>query len=153
MPNTYTQLYVQSVFTVQNRECLISSKWEDELYKYITGIVRNEGHKMLAVSGMPDHIHIFVNMQPVQAVSKLMQEVKCSSSKWINQKRFLRTRFNWQAGYGAFTYSKSQIDTVVKYVNRQKEHHRKKTFKEEYLEILNKFEIEYDEKYLFKWIV
>ena len=152
MPNTYTQIYFQTVFAVRQRDCIISRIWEDELYKYITGIVRNEGHKMLAVNGMPDYIHIFVNMQPVQSISKFLQIVKASSSKWINEKAFLRNKFSWQSGYGAFSYSKSQIDSVVKYINGQKEHHRRKTFREEYLEFLHLFEIEYDEKYLFKWI-
>jgi len=152
MPNTYTQIYIQAVFTVQNRDCLIHERWEDELYKYITGIVRNGNHKMLAINGMPDHVHLFINMKPAQSISKLLQEIKASSSKWINEKRFVHNKFNWQAGYGAFSYSKSDIDNVIKYINHQKNHHRKKTFREEYLDFLKTFDIEYCEKYLFKWI-
>lgn len=152
MANTYTQIYIQAVFTVKKRDCLISKRWKDELYKYITGIVQENHHKMLAVNGVSDHVHMFVNMKPGQSVSDLLKEVKGSSSKWINEKGFLRGKFNWQAGFGAFSYSKSQIDRVIKYINRQEEHHKKKSFKEEYLELLDAFKIEYDEKYLFDWI-
>ncbi len=152
MPNTYTQIYIHAVFTVKNRECIIRTNWEIELYKYISGIVRNENHKLLAINGMQDHVHLFVNMKPVQSVSKLLQEIKASSSKWINERGFLRTKFYWQSGFGAFSYSKSDIDYVINYINTQKEHHRKKSFKDEYLEILREFEIDYNDKYLFEWI-
>ena len=152
MANTFTQIYIQAVFTVENRYCLISEKWEGELYKYITGIVRNEGHKMLAGNGMSDHVHLFINMKPTQSISNLLQETKASSSKWINEKGILMGKFNWQSGYGAFSYSKSQIDKVMHYINSQKEHHRRKTFREEYLELLEEFEIKYNDKYLFKWV-
>lgn len=152
MPNTFTQIYIHTVFTVQYRNCLIRHNWEDELYKYITGIVRNNGHKLLAINGMPDHVHIFTNMKPQQSVSNLMQKIKASSSKWINEKGFIRIKFNWQSGYGAFSYSMSDISNVIKYINNQKEHHRLKTFREEYLELLEDFTIEYKEEYLFEWI-
>ena len=152
MPNTYTQIYIHVVFTVEHRGCIISEKWENELYKYFTGIIKNEGHKMLAVNGMPNHVHLFFNMNPTQSISKLVQKLKASSSKWINQKKFLQGKFNWQKGFGAFSYSISQIDHVIKYISNQKEHHKRKSFREEYLEFLKAFEIQYDEKYLFKWI-
>ena len=149
MPNTYTQIYIHFVFSVQNRQCLISNSWEDELYKYITGIVTANKHKLLAINGMPDHIHLLVGVKPHQSISDLMQDVKGSSSRWINLKKFVRGKFSWQSGYGAFSYSHSQLDTVIKYIMHQKEHHKKETFKEEYLKILQAFEVKYDNKYLF----
>src|SRR5690349_4500581 len=107
MPNTYTQIHIHAVFTVQNRESLIAKEWKIELYKYITGIIQNHNHKVIAINGMSDHIHILFGMRPNQSLSDLMQDVKASSSKWINEKRFVRGKFSWQEGYGAFSYSKS----------------------------------------------
>jgi putative transposase len=150
MPNTYTQIYIHSVFTVQNRVSLILPQWKDELYKYISGIVQNNGHKLIAINGMPDHIHLFIGMKPNQSLSDLMQDVKGDSSKWIHEKDFVKGKFEWQAGYGAFSYSISQIDTVVKYINNQENHHHKVTFIQEYLDFLEKFMIPYDQRYLFK---
>lgn len=150
MGNTYTQIHIQAVFVVKNRACLIDRAWKDELYKYITGIIRNNNHKMLAINGMPDHIHVFFGMRPVQALSDLMKQVKGDSSEWINQKKLTRSRFSWQEGYGAFSYGKSHVSRVIRYIERQEEHHRKKTFMEEYHEFLKAFEVEYDERYIFK---
>ena len=150
MPNTYTQIHIQAVFAVQNRECIIGKQWKDELYKYITGIIQNYNHKLIAINGMPDHVHVFFGMRPDQSLSVLMQQVKGDSSKWINEKKFVHGKFSWQEGYGAFSYSKSQVPQVIKYIQRQEEHHRKKTFIEEYIHFLNAFEIEYDERYIFK---
>ena len=150
MPNTYSQIHIHAVFTVQNRESLISNDWKIELYKYITGIIQNQQHKLLAINGMPDHIHILFGMRPNQSLSDLMQDVKGSSSKWINEKGFVKGKFSWQEGYGAFSYSKSQLNQVVDYINKQEEHHKQKTFLEEYKDFLDAFKIEYDEKYLFK---
>lgn len=150
MPNTYTQIHIQVVFTVQNRDCVIRNSWKDELYKYITGVIQNHSHKVLAINGMPDHVHIFFGFRPTQSLSELMQDIKGDSSKWINQKRFTKGKFSWQEGYGAFSYSKSHVGAVVDYINNQEEHHEKKTFLEEYHEFLEKFDIEYDERYLFK---
>jgi len=150
MPNTYTQIYIQSVFTVQNRMSLIMPKWKDELFKYITGIVQNNGHKLISVNGMPDHIHLFIGMKPSQSLSDLMQDVKGDSSKWIQEKGFIKGVFNWQVGFGAFSYSISQIDAVVKYINNQENHHKRETFIQEYTNFLEKFKIPYDERYLFK---
>ena len=150
MPNTYTQIYIQCVFTVQNGISLIMPQWQDELYKYITGIVQNNGHKLIAVNGMPDHIHLFIGMKPNQSLSDLMQDVKGDSSKWVHEKGFTKGKFEWQAGFGGFSYSISQIDAVVKYIENQKTHHKKKTFIQEYLEFLEKFKVPFDERYIFK---
>jgi len=152
MANTYTQIYIQTVFAVKNRVCLINKEWKDELYKYITGIVENNNHKLIAINGVPDHIHIFIGMKPDQSISDLLQDIKGASSKWVNEKKFVKGKFQWQSGYGAFSYSQSQIDKVVKYIQRQEEHHRRKTFKEEYVALLKAFEIVHNEKYLFDWI-
>ncbi len=150
MPNTYTQIYIQTVFAVQNRESLLKIEWKEELHKYITGIVQNNEHKLIAINGMPDHLHIFIGMKPNQSVSDLMQEVKRDSSKWINENGFVKNKFEWQSGFGAFSYSISQIDAVVKYIKNQEEHHKKKTFIEEYVQFLEKFKVPYDERYIFK---
>jgi putative transposase len=152
MANTYTQIYIHSVFCVQDRYCLINKAWEDELFKYITGIIQNHGHKLIAINGMADHLHIFIGMKPSQSLSELMQDIKGDSSKWINGRGFLRGRFSWQEGFGAFSYSASQIDNVVKYIINQKSHHKKETFIDEYKDILRKFKIEFDDRYLFKVI-
>jgi len=150
MANTYTQLYIQFVFAVQNRRSLIQNEWKDELYKYITGIVQNNKHKLIAINGIPNHIHIFIGYQPHQLIPDLLQDIKGSSSGWINNKGFTNGKFNWQEGYGAFSYSHSHIDRVVKYIMNQKQHHKKKTLSEEYLELLDKFNVEYDERYILK---
>ena len=150
MANTYTQIHFQVVFAVQNRQSLISKKWEDELYKYITGIIQNYNHKVLQINGMPNHIHILFGMRPTQSLSDLMKKIKGNSSKWINEKEFLREKFSWQAGYGGFTYSKSQLPNVIRYIKNQKEHHKNISFLEEYLKFLKDYEVEYDERYLLK---
>lgn len=152
MAGTFSQIYIQVVFAVQNRECMIQSSWEEELYKYITGIVRNKEQKMLAINGMPDHIHFFIGMKPSCCLSDLVREVKKSSNDFIKERNFSKFKFNWQEGYGAFSYSHSQIDSVIKYILNQKEHHKKQTFRDEYLDFLKKFEIEFKDDYLFKWI-
>lgn len=152
MAGTFSQIYIQAVFAVQNRECMIQSSWEEELYKYISGIVSNKGQKMLAINGMPDHIHFLIGMKPSCCLSDLVREVKKSSNEFISEKKFSKFKFNWQEGYGAFSYSHSQIDTIIKYIMNQKDHHRKITFREEYFDFLKKFEIEFKNEYLFKWI-
>lgn len=150
MANTYTQIHIQIVFAVQNRQSLIQKEWRQELYKYITGIVQNNNHKMLQINGMPDHIHLLIGLRPSQSLSDLMKQVKGDSSEWINKKGFTRNRFSWQAGYGAFSYAKSQLPNLIRYIQNQEEHHRKKTFTEEYLDFLKAFEMEYDERYVFQ---
>jgi len=150
MPNTYTQIHIHAVFAVQNRLSLIQKQWQDELYKYITGIITKNGHKLLQIGGMPDHIHVLFGMRPTQSLSDLMQDIKGNSSFWINEKRFVQGKFSWQEGYGAFSYGKSQIDSVVKYIQQQEKHHKKRSFEEEYLELLKLFNIEFNEKYILK---
>ena len=150
MPNTYTQLYIQFVLAVKYRESLIKKEWKDELYKYITGIVQNNKSKILGINGMPDHIHIFIGMRPRQSIAALVQNVKAESSKWIKEKNFCATLFAWQEGYGAFSYSKSHVPDVIRYIQNQEAHHQKETFLDEYRKMLKAFEIEYDEQYMFK---
>lgn len=150
MANTYTQIHIQAVFAVQNRISLIQADWKDELYKYITGIVQKYDHKVLQINGMPDHIHILVGFRPTQALSDLMQMAKEDSSKWINAKGLVKGKFSWQSGYGAFSYSKDQVARVVKYIQEQEKHHSKRSFLEEYEELLKIHEVEYDQRYIFK---
>jgi len=152
MPNTYSQIYIQMVFAVKGRENLISKNHREELHKYITGIVQNRDQKMLSIFCMPDHAHILVGLKPSISISDLMRDIKTGSSNFINDNKWMKGKFNWQEGFGAFSYSRSQIDAVIKYILSQEEHHKKKTFKEEYLGFLKKFEVEYDERYLFEWI-
>ncbi len=152
MANTYTQIYIHTVFSPLNRESLILAEWENELQKYITGIVQSKGHKMIAINGMPDHIHIFFGMKPNQSLSSLVQDIKSNSSKWINEKGFVKGKFSWQEGFGGFSYGHSQIDKVAKYVMNQKEHHKKKSFRSEYLSLLEKFEIDFKNKYVFDFL-
>ncbi len=151
MANTYTQIYIHVVFAVQGRQNLIPKDNKEELHKYIAGIIRNKKQKLIAINSMPDHIHIFIGMKPGLALSDLVRDIKNNSSKFFNDKKWVRGKFNWQEGFGAFSYGHSQIDAVVKYIQDQEKHHTGKTFKEEYLEMLNKFNVEYDEKYLFNW--
>ena len=150
MANTYTQIHIQAVFTVQSRDCIIHERWRDELYKYITGIIQNNSHILLAINGMPDHIHILFGLRPTQSVSDIMQDIEGNSSKWINEKGFVWGKFSWQEGYGAFSYSKSELPGVIRYIKNQQEHHRHRNFIEEYLEMLNEYEIDFNEAYIFK---
>lgn len=148
MPNTYTQIHLQLIFAVKFRSCLIKPFWRDELYRYIAGIISNHQHKVLAIGGMPDHLHILIGMRPDQALSQLLKEIKGSSSKWINEKKFLAQHFSWQEGYGAFSYAKSDLPRVISYIQHQEDHHRKKSFAEEYREMLEELGYDYDERYL-----
>lgn len=151
MANTYTQLYIQFVFSVKGRQNLIKESFRDELEKVMCGIATNHTCKVYAIYCNPDHTHIFIGMHPTMSPAKIMEQVKAGSSKWLNEKKYIAGKFSWQDGYGAFTYSKSHIDKVVKYILHQPEHHKKQTFREEYLLLLKKFEIHYDEKYLFDY--
>ena len=144
------QIHIQAIFAVKRRTGLIQKEWKDELYKYITGIIQAHDHKLLAINGMQDHLHVFFGMRPIQALSDLMQDIKGSSSKWINEKKFIKDKFEWQEGFGAFSYSKSQVSSVIKYVQNQEVHHRKITFLNEYKSFLEKFGIDYNEQYIFK---
>ena len=152
MPNTYSQVYIQIVFAVSGRQNLIPKKHREELHKYITGIVQKRENKMLSVFCMPDHVHLLTGLKPSMSISNLARDIKAGSSNFINENEWIKGKFNWQEGFGAFSYSRSQIDTVIKYILNQEEHHRKKTFREEYLELLKEFDIEFNEKYLFEWI-
>lgn len=152
MANTYSQIYIQIVFTVKGRENLIKKENREELHKFITGIVSNREQKLLAIFAMPDHVHILIGIKPNITISDLVRDIKAGSSKFINDSKWINGKFNWQEGYGAFSYSKSHLDNVIKYILNQEEHHKKQTFKEEYLGFLEKFQIEYDERYLFEWI-
>jgi len=149
MPNTYTQLYIQFVFAVKHRESLIKREWKDDLYKYVTGIVQNNKCKMLAVGGMPDHIHIFIGYKPTIAIPDLIKDIKLASGSWINDNRLTSHRFNWQEGYGAFSYRLRDVDDICRYIQNQEAHHKGISFKDEYVGLLKDFAIEYDEKYLF----
>ena len=151
MANTYTQIYIHIVFAVKGRQNLISKNWNEELYKYITGIITNEDQKLIVINGMPDHIHILIGLKPNKALSDLVRDIKANSSRFINEKRWINGKFEWQTGFGAFSYNHSQLTNVINYIQNQEEHHKKKTFKQEYLQFLKKFGIEYDEKYLFAW--
>jgi putative transposase len=148
MPNTYTQLIIHIVFAVNNREYLIHDSIRKDIEKYITKIVQNNDHKMLSVYCMPDHCHILVGLNPKQAISDLARIIKNNSSKWINTKKYFLGTFSWQEGYGAFSYSKSHLDTVCKYIMNQNSHHKKISYKKEYMEILERFGVIFDEKYL-----
>ncbi len=150
---TYSQIHLQLIFAVKFRDALIQHNFKEELYKYITGIIQNNKHKLLAINGVEDHIHILIGFRTHQSVSELVNIVKSNSSKWINEKKFLPVRFEWQKGYGVFSYGKSQINAVINYINNQESHHHKKSFREEYLEFLNKFEVEFDEEYIFNDLI
>ena len=150
MANSYTQLYVHSIFAVKYRLAVLEESWEDRLQKYITGIVQNHGHKMLAINNVYDHAHVFFGLNPNQSVLQLMQYVKGGSSGWINQNRFTKRQFNWQEGYGAFSVAKDDVDSVVKYILNQKEHHKTATFREEYHKFLTDYSVEFDVRYTFK---
>lgn len=153
MANTYTQIHIQAVFAVQNRQSLIAREWKNELYKYITGVIQNNGHKMLQINGMPDHIHMLFGLRPAQSLSDLIKQIKQDSSKWINNRHLSNARFSWQSGYGAFSYAKPQLPNVIRYIANQEQHHSKRSFQEEYIDLLKAHEIEFDDYYLFKPVV
>jgi len=150
LANSFTQIHIQFVFAVKYRAALIDNDWKERLHQYITGIFQQNKHKMLQINSMPDHIHIFIGMRPHQSISSLIQNVKTESSKWIKDQKLCTHPFAWQEGYGAFSYSKSQVPAVVRYVKNQEMHHRKETFLDEYRKILTAFEVEWDEQYIFK---
>ena len=148
MSDSYSQIYIQLIFVVKRRENLIAEIWEEELFKYINGILVTKGQKLMAINGVANYIHLMIGMKPSCRLSDLVKEIKFSSGGFINDKKFLKKQFCWQDGYGAFSYSKSAINDVINYIKNQKEHHRKTTFEAEYREFLKKFDIEYQEKYL-----
>ena len=150
MANTYTQIYIQIVIVVKGRYFLIPDEKKENLHKYITGIIRNKKHKLISINGVSNHIHFLIGLNPVEALSELVKEVKRCSTNFINEQKWLRGKYSWQEGYGAFSYSRSQLDNVIKYIENQEKHHKKKTFREEYLEMLKKFDVIYNEKYIFE---
>jgi putative transposase len=152
MANTYSQIYIQIIFAVEGRQSLIPAENREELHKFITGIVSSRGQKLLSIFCMPDHSHLLIGAKPSIAISDLVRDIKAGSSKFINDKRWVRGHFNWQEGFGAFSYSRSQIDRVCKYILNQEKHHNKTNFKREYTGFLKRFEVEYDDKFLFDWI-
>ena len=152
MANTYSQIYIQAIFAVEQRHALIRDEWKEELFKYIGGIFRNKNQKLIAIGGLEDHIHLLFGLRPSMAISDLIRDVKSDSTLFVNDKRFVRGKFNWQEGFGAFSYSRSQLDSVAKYVLNQEQHHRRRSFKDEYVALLDNFEVEYEDRYLFKWI-
>ncbi len=149
MSNTYTRIYIHIVFAVRYRQALIEQAWEDQLHKYITGIVQNNGHKMIAINSVSDHLHLFTGLNPVQSIADLMRQVKGDSSEFINKKNFIKHQFYWQEGYGAFSNSHSQIDAVVKYIMNQKQHHANTGFRDEYVNMLKKYKVDYNEQFIF----
>jgi len=152
MANTFSQIYLQFVFAVQYRQSLIPKEHKEELHKYITGLVQNRKAKMLAVNCMPDHVHLFVGFKPTVLISDFVKEIKVESNEFINNQGWMKGKFNWQEGYGVFSYSQSHIDAVVKYILNQEKHHQKRSFKEEYLELLEKFQIPFEDRFLFDFV-
>jgi putative transposase len=152
MAGTFTQLHVQVVFAVQGRANLIDPRWKDELHSYIAGIIKAKEQKPIIVNGMPDHVHAFIGLRLSKAVSDLVRDIKNNSTNFINDLKLVKGRFTWQEGYGAFTYSRSQVEAVYQYILNQADHHKRKSFKEEYLQLLKEFDIEHNEKYLFDWL-
>ena len=152
MADTFSQIYIQYVFAVKGRENLLEKPWRNEVFKYIAGIIKGKNQKSIIVDGVADHVHVFVGLKPAQNISDLIRDIKNNSSRFINEQNFVKGKFQWQEGYGVFSYAHSQIDNVYQYIARQEEHHQKKTFKEEYLEFLERFDVEFDDKYLFEWL-
>lgn len=149
MADTYSQIYIHIVFAVKRRDNLISKKWKDELYKYITGIITNEGQKLLAINGMPDHIHILIGLKPTAVLSNIVRDIKANSSKFINDRKWIAGKFEWQQGFGAFSYSHSQLTNVINYIQNQEEHHKTKTFREEYIDLLKLYNIDFKNEFIF----
>lgn len=150
MAGTFTQIYIHCVFAVEGRQNLLKKPWRDEVFKYISGIINNKGHKPIIINGVGDHAHVFIGLKPSVAVSDLIRDIKNNSSNFINDNRWVVGKFSWQKGYAAFSYGQSQVKNVYDYIKSQEEHHRKRTFKEEYIDFLNKFNVPYKEKYLFE---
>ena len=152
MANTFSQIYIQTVFAVSGRMSLITNNYKEELYKYITGIVRNKRQKLLQINGMSDHLHILIGLRPAMAIAELVRDIKSDSSDWINRRKLAHGKFAWQEGYGAFSYGHSQLDMIIRYIQNQERHHKRRSFREEYLTLLKKFEIEFKEEYVFKFL-
>jgi len=152
MANTYSQIYIQIVFAVKGRQNLIDPKHNDELQKYITGIVTAQKQKLIAINNMPDHLHLLIGQRPDSSLSDVVQDIKCGATNFINRQRWVKGRFNWQEGFGAFSYSRSQLDTVIRYVQNQQKHHLRSSFRAEYVRLLDRFDVSYDKRYIFEFI-
>lgn len=152
MPGSFSQIYVQVVFAVKGRENLINKTWRDELHKYMAGIIKAKEQKPIIVNGVQDHIHAFIGLRPSMSLSDLVRDIKNNSTNFINDRKLVAAKFSWQEGFGAFSYGHSQIETVYNYILNQEEHHKNKTFREEYIGFLNKFEVPFEERFLFEWI-
>jgi REP element-mobilizing transposase RayT len=150
MANTYSQIYIQIVFAVEGRQNLIDPKHNDDLQKYMTGIVTKQRQKLIAVNNMPDHVHLLIGQRPDSALSDLVGDIKSGSTNFINRSRWVKGKFNWQEGFGAFSYSRSQLDTVIRYVQNQQKHHQRRSFHDEYMKLLDRFDVPYDERYIFQ---
>jgi len=150
--NTYTQIYIHVVFAVEGRQNLIPLEHNAELQKYITGIISSQNHKLIAINNLPDHLHLLIGLRPDASLSDLVRDIKAFSAKFINERRWVAGRFFWQEGFGAFSHARSQLDTVIRYIQNQPKHHQKKSFRDEYIELLKKFEVDYDQRYIFKKI-
>src|SRR5258705_7644789 len=152
MANTFSQIYIQTVFAVSNRQSLIKPAFKEDLYKYIAGIVKGQGQKLITINGMPDHVHILIGLRPSIALADLVREIKADSTNFINQNKWVHGRFSWQEGYGAFSYGHSQLDTIIRYIQNQEKHHSRRSFRNEYLSLLRKFDVAFEEKYVFEFI-
>ncbi len=152
MAGTFSQIYIQYVFAVKGRKNLLQQAWRDDVFKYMSGIIKGKNQKPIIVNGVADHVHVFVGLKPSMCISDLIRDIKSNSSNFINENKFLKGKFSWQEGYGAFSYGHSQLNDVYQYILSQEEHHRRKSFREEYLDFLQKFEIEYEEHYVFDWL-
>lgn len=152
MANTFSQIYIQTVFAVSNRMSLIKPAFQEDLYKYISGIVKNQGQKLISINGMADHIHILIGLKPSMALADLVRDIKADSSTHVNKNKWVRGNFSWQEGYGAFSYGHSQLDSIIRYIQNQEEHHKRRSFKNEYLTLLRKFDIAFEDKYVFDFI-
>ena len=152
MANTFSQIYIQTVFAVSNRQSLIKPEFKEDIYKYVTGIVKNQGQKLIAINGVADHVHLLIGLRPAMALADLVREIKADSTNFINKKKWIRGRFSWQEGYGAFSYGHSQLDTIIRYIQNHEQHHKRSSFKNEYLTLLRRFDIAFEEKYVFEFI-
>jgi putative transposase len=152
MANTFSQIYIQTVFAVSNRMSLIKPDFKEDLYKYITGIIRNQGQKLISINGMTDLVHILIGFKPSMALADLVRDIKADSSTYVNKNKWVHGAFSWQEGYGAFSYGHSQLDTIIRYIQNQEKHHKRRSFKNEYLTLLRKFDIAFEDKYVFDFI-
>jgi putative transposase len=150
MPNTYTQVYIQFVFAVKYRRAMLATAWDDRLRRYITAVTQNNGHTMLAINNMSDHLHMLVGFNPTQSLSELMKQVKGESAEWINREKLTPEKFRWLEGFGAFSYSRSHLPNVIAYIENQQIHHQRQTFLTEYRELLEKFNVDFDDRYIFR---